>query len=119
MTYQRLTNRLRRKPVEEAPMLDPNQPTIADLNRRLWYRLFKVLYIALWGFVLFLLFVWMLISGTVLSDESDVFMIVLIIIAHCCPVKSRIGSIGWGHRGIRFGSRMAGVPVKRAFFRIA
>ena len=39
--------------------------------------------------------------------------------AHCCPVKSRIESIGWGHRGIRFGSRMAGVPVKRAFFRIA
>ena len=38
---------------------------------------------------------------------------------HCCPVKSRIESIGWGHRGIRFGSRMAGVPVKRAFFRIA
>ena len=38
---------------------------------------------------------------------------------HCCPVKSRIGSIGWGHRGIRFGSRMAGVPVKWAFFRIA
>ncbi len=38
---------------------------------------------------------------------------------HCCPVKSRIESIGWGHRGIHFGSRMAGVPVKRAFFRIA
>ena len=38
---------------------------------------------------------------------------------HCCPVKSRIGSIGWGHRGIRFGSRMAGVSVKGAFFRIA
>ena len=38
---------------------------------------------------------------------------------HCCPVKSRIESIGWGHRGIRFGSRMAGVPVKGAFFRIA
>ena len=38
---------------------------------------------------------------------------------HCCPVKSRIESIGWGHRGISFGSRMAGVPVKRAFFRIA
>ena len=38
---------------------------------------------------------------------------------HCCPVKSRIESIGWGHRGIRFGSRMAGVPVKWAFFRIA
>ena len=38
---------------------------------------------------------------------------------HCCPVKSRIESIGWGHRGIRFGSRMAGVPAKRAFFRIA
>ena len=41
------------------------------------------------------------------------------ILSHCCPVKSRIESIGWGHRGIRFGSRMAGVPVKRAFFRIA
>ncbi len=39
--------------------------------------------------------------------------------AHCCPVKSRIESIGWGHRGIRLGSRMAGVPVKGAFFRIA
>ena len=38
---------------------------------------------------------------------------------HCCPVKSRIESIGWGHRGIRLGSRMAGVPVKGAFFRIA
>ena len=38
---------------------------------------------------------------------------------HCCPVKSQIESIGWGHRGIRFGSRMAGVPVKWAFFRIA
>ena len=38
---------------------------------------------------------------------------------HCCPVKSQIESIGWGHRGIRFGSRMAGVPVKGAFFRIA
>ena len=38
---------------------------------------------------------------------------------HCCPVKSRIESIGWGHMGIRFGSRMTGVPVKRAFFRIA
>ena len=41
------------------------------------------------------------------------------VVDHCCPVKSRIESIGWGHRGIRFGSRMAGVPVKRAFFRIA
>ena len=41
------------------------------------------------------------------------------ILGHCCPVKSRIESIGWGHRGIRFGSRMAGVPVKWAFFRIA
>ena len=40
-------------------------------------------------------------------------------LTHCCPVKSRIESIGWGHRGIRFGSRMAGVPVKWAFFRIA
>ena len=30
-----------------------------------------------------------------------------------------IESIGWGHRGIRLGSRMAGVPVKGAFFRIA
>ena len=38
---------------------------------------------------------------------------------HCCPVKSRIESTGWGHRGIRFGSRMAGEPVKWAFFRIA
>ena len=41
------------------------------------------------------------------------------VLGHCCPVKSRIESIGWGHRGIRFGSRMAGVPVKWAFFRIA
>ena len=41
------------------------------------------------------------------------------VLSHCCPVKSRIESIGWGHRGIRFGSRMAGVPVKWAFFRIA
>ncbi len=41
------------------------------------------------------------------------------ILHHCCPVKSRIESIGWGHRGIRLGSRMAGVPVKGAFFRIA
>ena len=41
------------------------------------------------------------------------------LLPHCCPVKSRIESIGWGHRGIRFGSRMAGVPVKGAFFRIA
>ena len=41
------------------------------------------------------------------------------VVYHCCPVKSRIESIGWGHRGIRFGSRMAGVPVKWAFFRIA
>ena len=40
-------------------------------------------------------------------------------LTHCCPVKSQIESIGWGHRGIRFGSRMAGVPVKWAFFRIA
>ena len=40
-------------------------------------------------------------------------------LGHCCPVKSRIESIGWGHRGIRLGSRMAGVPVKGAFFRIA
>ncbi len=44
---------------------------------------------------------------------------VQIIDDHCCPVKSRIESIGWGHRGIRLGSRMAGVPVKGAFFRIA
>ena len=42
-----------------------------------------------------------------------------IIYLHCCPVKSRIESIGWGHRGIRLGSRMAGVPVKGAFCRIA
>ncbi len=41
------------------------------------------------------------------------------VVNHCCPVKSRIESIGWGHRGIRLGSRMAGVPVKGAFFRIA
>ncbi len=40
-------------------------------------------------------------------------------LTHCCPVKSRIESIGWGHRGIRLGSRMAGVPVKGVFFRIA
>ena len=52
---------------------------------------------------------------TLLKDTSAT----LYIGNHCCPVKSRIESIGWGHRGIRFGSRMAGVPVKRAFFRIA
>ena len=26
-----------------------------------------------------------------------------ITVRHCCPVKNRIGSIGWGHRGIRLG----------------
>ena len=50
---------------------------------------------------------------------QDLARALLNIVNHCCPVKSRIESIGWGHRGIRFGSRMAGVPVKGAFFRIA
>ncbi len=45
--------------------------------------------------------------------------VLMMISNHCCPVKSRIESIGWGHREIRLGSRMAGVPVKGAFFRIA
>ena len=53
------------------------------------------------------------------DDRVGRFLSTLKDLGHCCPVKSRIESIGWGHRGIRFGSRMAGVPVKRAFFRIA
>ena len=54
-----------------------------------------------------------------MRDECWYFWLPTYIALHCCPVKSRIESIGWGHRGIRFGSRMAGVPVKGAFFRIA
>ncbi len=58
-------------------------------------------------------------SVAYVSSRSEVLAGTFYIAAHCCPVKSRIESIGWGHRGIRFGSRMAGVPVKWAFFRIA
>ncbi len=50
---------------------------------------------------------------------TEMTMAMHMVEVHCCPVKSRIESIGWGHRGIRLGSRMAGVPVKGAFFRIA
>ena len=53
------------------------------------------------------------------ANPGSYFRPAVFICDHCCPVKSRIESIGWGHRGIRFGSRMAGVPVKWAFFRIA
>ena len=37
--------------------------------------------------------------------------------AHYCPVKSRIESVGWGHRVSFRGSRTAARPVKWAFSR--
>ena len=36
---------------------------------------------------------------------------------HYCPVKSRIESVGWGHRVSFRGSRTAARPVKWAFSR--
>ena len=44
-------------------------------------------------------------------------VITLMKLDHYCPVKSRIESVGWGHRVSFRGSRTAARPVKWAFSR--
>ena len=54
-----------------------------------------------------------------MSLPSTVFREITWREGHCCPARSRTESIGWGPGLIRFGSPMAGVPVKWALSRRA
>ena len=126
--YSLFRNCLARTPAAAAAVFLGTMPLVTGLTHRFYVEGLLLLLVVIYLDVLIRfgfrgfggsMLIGLIIGLGVLCKLTFLALSMLPLLYHCCPVKSRIESIGWGHRGIRFGSRMAGVPVKWAFFRIA